>query len=173
MQSEVLSHCAYTPPVVTKAAKPAESMPSEPAAQAVATAWPKNARAVVLLRGLRQLFAADASRLASPDDGGVLSIVVDPPGPDDRASRASVAKEGQRDGVRRRLGPSIAEWAWVRLAEHAERKADDFVRASEAPGEGVTVRLVFSHPPRVQALRRLPAAAADRWSRVISPRGSG
>jgi hypothetical protein len=98
----------------------------------------------------------------------VLGVIIDPPGPEWRASLASVAKEGQRDGVRRRLGASIVEWTWSRLSELADRRADELVRATEAPDEGVTLLLVFHHPPGMQALRRLlrglpPAGDGDRW----------
>jgi hypothetical protein len=139
----------------------------EPAAQNIATALRKSPRGAVLVHGLRQLFAGDSNRLASPNNEGVLRIAVDPPGPDDRASLASVAKEGQRGGIRRELGAKIVEWTWVRLADFANQKADDFVRATEAPDDGVTLLLVFGNPPRMPALRRLlrggAASADDRW----------
>jgi hypothetical protein len=145
----------------------------ERAAQSIATALRKSSRGATLVQGLRQVFAADADRLASRDNDGVLCVAVDPPGPGDRASLASVTRDGQHRAIRHELGATIVRWLWTRIADAAQHQADDFVRATEADDEGVTVMVEFAHPPRLPALRRLlrggAASADDRWPPEVTP----
>lgn len=148
----------------------------EPVAQSMATELRKTRRGATLVHRLRQLFASATAELASAQNEGLLRITIDPPGPDDRASLATVARHGQRAAIRRELGAKMVEWTWVRLVEFANQKADDFVRATEAPQNGVTLVITFRNPPRMAALRKVlrggSASSDDRWPPRETPAAS-
>jgi hypothetical protein len=148
----------------------------EPVAQSIATELRRTRRGAALVHRLRLLFTSATAELASAQNDAVLRISIDPPGPDDRASLATVARHGQHGAIRRELGAKIVEWTWIRLVEFANQKADDFVRASEEPQNGVTIVLTFRNPPRMAALRKLlrggSPSADDRWPSRETPAAS-
>jgi hypothetical protein len=148
----------------------------EPVAQSIATELRRTRRGAALVHRLRLLFATATAELASAQNDAVLRISIDPPGPDDRASLATVARQGQHGAIRRELGAKMVEWTWIRLVEFANQKADDFVRATEEPQNGVTIVVTFRNPPRMAALRKVLRGGSpstdDRWPPRETPAAS-
>jgi hypothetical protein len=148
----------------------------EPVAQSIATELRRTRRGAELVHRLRLLFASATAELASAQNDAVLRITIDPPGPDDRASLATVTRHGQHGAIRRELGAKMVEWTWIRLVEFAKQNADDFVRATEQPQNGVTMVVTFRSPPRMAALRKVlrggSPSAEDRWPPRETPAAS-
>jgi hypothetical protein len=145
----------------------------EPAAQSIASELRKSRRGAVLVHRLRLLFASATRELASAENAALLRILVDPPGAEGRGRLGAVTGRRPDREIRRELGTKLVEWTFVRLAEFARQRAEDFLRATEAPEPGVTLVLSFKNPARMPALRRALHGASpgpdDRWPPPETP----
>jgi hypothetical protein len=57
--------------------------------------------------------------------------------------------------VREKLSKMLIEWLGQSLSSYLQQKPQDLIAATENPGDGVTMKIIFTNPPGFSYLRKI------------------
>jgi hypothetical protein len=139
---------------------------SERTAQGIATLLRKRAPAAAAISRLRRVYERG---LRSALDGQFerhVTIVHEAVPADERAGKAL---RRLNPIVRDQLVRLLSRWVGAALAGLVDERRQEVVEATEAPADGITIRMTFARPPGFAALRRILSGTGGGLGGLFSP----